>query len=87
METVKTATGKLFNVSHCGSMNDYLYITFVGNTIVDIANVFSFPYETQRIEHYLEEELRETFVGYVVLTDISALDNEIRITLKIPEKE
>ena len=87
MEYIKTSKDKRFNVAHCGSMNDMLFITFIGYNFVEISTVFSNPEETQTIEHYYaEDSLLKSYSGFTILTDMTLEDTDmIRITLKKPE--
>lgn len=87
MEYIKTATGKQYNVTHCGSMNDYLFISFIGYSFLDLAGVMSDSEETNIIEYYATTDISsKTYRGYTVLTDMTLEDEGvIRITLKQPE--
>lgn len=88
--SVKTATGKEFEVRFAGStvigVTSVLYIEFIGKTMMDLIPVFSDPNETTVIYGYVEDELQKTFDGYTNLIEaiVLAESQNIRIALTAP---
>lgn len=88
--SVKTATGKEFEVRFAGStvigVTSVLYIEFIGKTMMDLIPVFSDPNETTVIYGYVEDELQKTFEGYTNLIEaiVLAESQNIRIALTAP---
>ena len=88
MSYVKTNDGTKYDVNHCGSMNEVLYITLVGYDMLSVVTAFTNQANTQRIEYYYDEDVFvKAFEGFTVLTDVSQLDKEIRIALINPNFE
>lgn len=92
--SVKTSTGKQFEVAHAVAttmgIQRMLYIEFIGYGMMDIVPVFSNTEETETIYGYVGEELNKTFVGYTVLGEafIVPENGNLRIRLDTPiEKE
>ena len=86
MECIKTGTGKTFNAKHCGALHDILYITIIGHTLPELVAVFSQPEESNSIKYFYNEDEDPVakYNGYTVITDVSALDEEVRLALKNP---
>ena len=88
MDFVELLSGVKYNVIHCGSMNAILYITTIGYGISEIVSMFSNFENTNVIRYFNDEnELINIFEGFTVLTDVSVLDEQVRIALKNPELE
>ena len=85
---ILTATGKKYNVVHCGSISAILYIDFIGYSLPDIVAEFSKEEETVKIDYYFNgDRFSQSFEGFTVITDVSALDDEVRLALKNPVME
>ena len=89
--SVKTNTGKEFIVDHCSStifdMRAFLYIEFIGYTMVEIFNVFSKSEETSVIYGYSNDKLSKTYKDYTELGEIFVVpgtNGNIRIRLEKP---
>ena len=83
MESIKTATGKAFNVNHCGSVNSTLYITFIDSSFIELSSVFSNEDETKHIEHFDDYgKFIESYDDFTQLLNLLYRDNNhIRVTL------
>lgn len=88
--SVKTATEKEFEVSHCVEttfgMSSLLYIEFIGYGMMDIVPVFADANETNHIQGFVEGELNKDFYGYTTLAEAFIVpDNgNLRIRLEHP---
>lgn len=61
MEQLITATGRVFNVIHCGEMADLMDIIFSGHSREEVIRVFSDPNETHTLRY-------NTFPNEIVFT-------------------
>lgn len=88
--SVKTKTGKTFEVAHAVATTvgtqGMLYIEFIGCGMMDIVPVFSNTDETQTIYGYVGTSLDKTFTGYTILGEafIVPENGNLRIRLDKP---
>ena len=91
METIKTKTGKVYNIRNCGSIGDEeiatLYIEIIGKNIQEVVDVFYNPEENNKIEHYDEDgELKETFMYFNMLYEAKRIYENDNIKIRLEKK-
>jgi len=88
--SLKTATGKEYEISYMAStilgITNLLYIEIIGETIMDLVQVFADNNETNHLYKMIDGQIDKEYLGYTELKGAVVLpDNEgIRITLSIP---
>ena len=88
--SVKTATGKEFNIRFMGAtvigITSVLYIEFVGYSMMEIVPVFSDQSETSFLQGIIDGEVEHEFKGYTTLIEaiILAETQNLRIALTVP---
>lgn len=83
MQTITTATGKVFQVGWCGlSTIDYvLRFGVKGESMIDVLQVFMSPSETETLLHTFDERTNE-YDGYIVFRGVDLKPNgEIVVSL------
>ena len=89
-QSVKTATGKEFNVRFCAAttvgVTPVLYIEFIGYSMMDIVPVFADKNETRYMEGLVEGEVVKQYQNYTHLieSNILADNGNLRIALVAP---
>ena len=88
--SVKTSTGKEFEIQFMGSMiigvTNVLYIEFIGYKMMDIIPIFSDQQETKYLQGYEKGTLSKEYYGYVNLIEsiVIADTGNVRIALTQP---
>ena len=86
MRTIKTATGKEYEISFCGVLQLFvtkgLFIEFIGGNIVDMVNIFSDKSENNILHSYLDGEPHKTFVGFTNLTEAGMSGQNVYVRLE-----
>lgn len=91
--SVRTATGKEFEVQHCVEtmfgMQSLLYIEFIGAGMMDIVPVFSDAHETATIYGCVDGDVSKTYTGHTVLAEAFVVpeNGNLRIRLDVPASE
>lgn len=88
--SVKTATGKEFNIRFMGAtvigVTSVLYIEFIGYSMMEIVPVFSNPNETSFLQGLIDGRVEREFNGYTNLIEaiVLAETQNLRIALSVP---
>ena len=91
--SVKTKTGKEYEVDHCVEtmygITPKLYIEFISTDMGDIFSTFSNKEETEILYGLVNEKVSKEYNGYTKLMEVFIVpntDNHIRIRMEQEEK-